>query len=73
MRWTAWYWRATERKFVPLTIMQSGIDIPGNGKGSLNWKAPRGNYLLVAGQNKGPLKIFQLKVRRRQNACAWIG
>jgi hypothetical protein len=48
-------------KFEPLTIMQSGIYIPGNGKGLDKLKSAGGNYLLVAGQNKGSLKIFQLK------------
>lgn len=48
-------------KFEPLTIMQSGIYIPGNGKGLAKLKSANGNYLLAAGQNKGSLKIFQLK------------
>lgn len=47
-------------KFEPLSIMQSGINIPGNGKGLAVLKSADGKYLLVAGQNKGPLKIFRL-------------
>ncbi|HET9276901.1 MAG TPA: VCBS repeat-containing protein, partial [Flavitalea sp.] len=50
-------------KFKPLTIMQSGIYIPGSGKGVAKLKSGNGNYLLVASQNKGRLKVFQLKVR----------
>ena len=47
--------------FEPLTIEQSGIYIPGNGKGLAKLKNANGNYLLVAGQNKDHLKIFELK------------
>ena len=46
--------------FEPLTIQQSGIFIPGNGKGLAKLKNAKGNYFLVAGQNKGPLKLFEL-------------
>jgi hypothetical protein len=48
-------------KFTPLTIMQSGIYIPGNGKGLVKLKGADGNYLLVASQNKGLLRVFRLK------------
>jgi hypothetical protein len=48
-------------KFTPLTIMQSGIFIPGNGKGLAKLKDGHGNYLLAASQNKGRLKLFQLR------------
>jgi hypothetical protein len=48
-------------KFRPLTIMQSGIYIPGNGKGLAPLKSSNGKYLLVAGQNRGRLKVFELK------------
>jgi hypothetical protein len=47
--------------FVPLTILQSGIFIPGNGKALVSLKSAAGNYLVAASQNKGPLKIFDLK------------
>ena len=50
-------------KFKPLTMMQSGIYIPGSGKALAKLKSVNGNYLLVASQNKGPLKVFQLKTR----------
>jgi hypothetical protein len=48
-------------KFEPLTIMQSGIYIPGSGKGLVKLKSSNGDYLLVAGQNKGQLQVFELK------------
>jgi hypothetical protein len=47
--------------FVPLTILQSGIFIPGNGKALASLKSVTGNYIVAASQNKGPLKIFNLK------------
>jgi hypothetical protein len=49
--------------FKPLTILQSGIYIPGNGKGLAKLKSSDGNYLLVASQNKGRLKVFRLKTQ----------
>jgi hypothetical protein len=47
--------------FKPLTIQQSGIYIPGDGKAIVKLMGAKGNYLLAASQNKGPLKIFSLK------------
>jgi hypothetical protein len=47
--------------FKPLTIQQSGIYIPGDGKALVKLMGAKGNYLLAASQNKGPLKIFELK------------
>jgi hypothetical protein len=47
--------------FTPQTILQSGIFIPGNGKSLVKLKTKNGKYLLAAGQNRGPLKIFELK------------
>jgi hypothetical protein len=49
--------------FKPLTMMQSGIYIPGSGKALVKLKGSNGKYLLVAGQNKGPLKVFQVKTQ----------
>ncbi|MGC4037516.1 MAG: VCBS repeat-containing protein [Chitinophagaceae bacterium] len=46
--------------FFPLTMQQSGIYIPGNGKGLEKLKSASGNYLLVAGQNRDKLKLFEL-------------
>jgi ASPIC and UnbV/FG-GAP-like repeat/FG-GAP repeat len=47
--------------FTPLSILQSGIFIPGNGKALVKLKSASGKCLLAAGQNRGPLKIFELK------------
>ncbi len=47
--------------FKPLTIEQSGIYIPGDGKALVKLKGAKGNYLLAASQNKDVMKIFELK------------
>ncbi|QEC68471.1 RNA-binding protein [Panacibacter ginsenosidivorans] len=47
--------------FVPQTILQSGIYIPGNGKALVKLRSKTGSCLLAASQNRGPLKIFKLK------------
>jgi ASPIC and UnbV/FG-GAP-like repeat len=51
--------------FTPLSIMQSGIYIPGDGKALVKLKSNGGNYLVAASQNKSPLKLFSLKGSRR--------
>lgn len=47
--------------FAPQSILQSGIFIPGNGKGLVKLRSASGRCLLAAGQNRGPVKIFELK------------
>ncbi|MEX6689512.1 FG-GAP-like repeat-containing protein [Danxiaibacter flavus] len=47
--------------FTPQTIRESGIFIPGNGKALIKLRGNGGNYLMAAGQNRGPLKIYELK------------
>jgi hypothetical protein len=47
--------------FKPLSIVESGIFIPGNGKALVSVKGANGSQLVAASQNKGPLKIFELK------------
>lgn len=47
-------------KFVPLSILQSGIFIPENGKALVKLRGSDGRYLIAASQNKGPLKLFAL-------------
>ena len=47
--------------FKPLTILESGIFIPGNGKALVKLSNKNGDYLIAASQNRGPLKLFQLK------------
>ena len=45
--------------------MESGIFIPGNGKALIKLRRKNGNYLLAAAQNRGPLRIFELKKDNR--------
>ena len=47
--------------FKSLSILQSGIYIPGNGKALVTLRSSKGKYLMAASQNKGPLKVFELK------------
>ncbi len=47
--------------FIPLSIMQSGIYIPGNGKSLVQLRNNKNECLLAAAENRGPLRIFKLK------------
>jgi hypothetical protein len=47
--------------FSPQSILKSGIYIPGDGKALVKLQASNGNYLLAASQNRGPMKVFELK------------
>ena len=47
--------------FTPMSILQSGWFIPGNGKALVKFRSGTGKCLLAASQNKGPLKIFESK------------
>ncbi len=47
--------------FKALSILQSGIFIPGNGKALSKLRNANGDYLLAASQNRGPLEIFKMK------------
>ncbi len=47
--------------FIPQSILESGIFIPGNGKALIKLRSKNENYLLAAAQNRGPLKVFELK------------
>lgn len=47
--------------FIPQSIEESGIYIPGNGKALVSLRGKNEDYLVAAGQNRGPLKIFKLK------------
>src|SRR4029079_14425586 len=46
---------------IPQSILESGIFIPGNGKALIKLRSKNGKYLLASGQNRGPLKLFELK------------
>ncbi|MDQ2863939.1 MAG: FG-GAP-like repeat-containing protein, partial [Bacteroidota bacterium] len=47
--------------FTPQSILESGIFIPGDGKALVKLRGKNGKYLLAASQNRGPLKVFELK------------
>ena len=47
--------------FTPLSILQSGIYIPGDGRALVKLKNGTGGDLFAASQNKGVLKVFALK------------
>src|SRR6185312_13342674 len=51
--------------FTPLPISKSGIYIPGDGKALVSLRSSKGRSLLAASQNKGPLKIFELKQKEK--------
>jgi hypothetical protein len=51
--------------FKPVSILQSGIYIPGNGKALVKLQGGKGKYLLAASQNKDALKLFALKSSTR--------
>jgi hypothetical protein len=48
-------------EFVPLSILQSGIFIGGDGKGLSKLKAADGSLLIAATQNQGPVQLFKNK------------
>lgn len=47
--------------FISQTMLESGIFIPGNGRALVKLRSKNDKYLLAAAQNKGKLKIFELK------------
>lgn len=49
--------------FKPLSILQSGIYIPGNAKAMVKLQSAGGAYMLAASQRLGPLKMFELNRR----------
>jgi hypothetical protein len=44
-----------------LSILQSGIFIPGDGKALVKLVSAKGSYLAVGSQYRGPVKAFELK------------
>ncbi len=63
--------------FVPMSIVKSGIFVPGDGKALVTLKGAQGRYLLAAAQNRGALKLFQLRKDARlmpenKKAAAYI-
>lgn len=47
--------------FKTLSILQSGVYIPGDGKALVELRNKTGKCVLAASQNKGPVKLFELK------------
>ncbi len=47
--------------FKPLSILQSGFYLPGNGKGLVKMQGANGRYLIAGSQNAGPVKVFEQK------------
>ena len=52
--------------FTPLSISQSGIYIPGNGKALVKLTGSEGKYLVAASQNRGPLRLYECKEKMQQ-------
>jgi hypothetical protein len=51
--------------FTAQTILESGIYIPGNGKALVKLRSGDNKYLVAASQNRGRLKIFELKKKNK--------
>ncbi|MEO6000328.1 MAG: VCBS repeat-containing protein [Chitinophagaceae bacterium] len=49
--------------FIPLSILQSGIYIPGNGKALVKFLSTSGKYEVAASQNQDVLKVFELRAQ----------
>ena len=47
--------------FKPLSILESGVFISGNGKGLSRLKGADDSYLLIATQNRGPIHVYKSK------------
>ena len=50
--------------FQPLSILQSGIYIPGNGKALVKLQSSSGDYLIAASQYRDALKLYSLNKKR---------
>ena len=51
--------------FSAVSIMGSGIYIPGDGKALVKLKSSNENYLVAASQNRGPLQLFSLRANKQ--------
>ncbi|MES2648723.1 MAG: VCBS repeat-containing protein [Bacteroidota bacterium] len=51
--------------FTPEAINESGIYLPGNGKALVKVKGLKNNYLLAASENRGSMKVFELKKKNQ--------
>jgi hypothetical protein len=53
--------------FKPLTMLQSGVTITGNGKALVKLRAANGQCLVAATQNRGPMMLFRQNSKPGQN------
>ncbi len=51
--------------FKSMSMLQSGVCIPGNGKALVKLTGAKDKYLVAASQRQGNLEIFELKKRQR--------
>ncbi|RYZ47417.1 MAG: VCBS repeat-containing protein, partial [Sphingobacteriales bacterium] len=51
--------------FQPLSILQSGVYLPGNTKALVKLRGPGNQLLIAAGENKGPLKLLELRASNK--------
>ena len=51
--------------FKPLSMLQSGVCIPGNGKALVKLSGPGNTYRVAASQRLGPLQLFELNKKQR--------
>jgi hypothetical protein len=51
--------------FKPLSMMQSGVCIPGNGKALVKLTGAKDKYLVAASQRHGSLELFELNKKQR--------
>ncbi|MEN9382113.1 MAG: hypothetical protein RI940_994 [Bacteroidota bacterium] len=47
--------------FVPKSILETGLYLPGNGKALVKFRDVNGGYMMAASQNRGPLKVYKAK------------
>ena len=52
-------------EFKPLSILQSGVYIPDNGKALIKLTGSPNDYLVAATEHSGPLQVFKLKRKTR--------
>ncbi len=55
--------------FTPMSILESGIYLPGDGKAMIKIRGINGRTYVIASQNRGPLKVWQSR-HDSSNICA---
>jgi hypothetical protein len=51
--------------FKPLSMLQTGVCMPGNGKALVKLSGPGNKYQVAASQRLGPLQLFELNKKQR--------